>query len=747
MRTHDLTRITVHKAKAPHTASDRNSVKREAQALPADRFFNRELSWLAFNERVLNGAFDSANPLLERVKFLAISASNLDEFYMVRVAGLIDEIESGEAEAGEDGLSAEEQLDRIDARARALAAQQEECWRELRGALYKERIHVIHESELSPEDAAWLETYFRDNIFPALTPIALDPSHPFPLLPNLGIAVVLELRKRSRAVPHAKKEKKKNGRQAETLLKAVIPLPSRLDRFIRLPSRESGALRFIAFEDVLRPLQHRLFPDSDVMGAGLIRVTRSSEVDLIEQSDNLALALDAALKERRRADVVRMRVSTNVPPHLLEFLKQEFELAERNIFRSKGLFSMADLRMLHEIDRPDLKYPPMHIRFPERINDYNGDCFAAIEAKDIVVHHPYESFDVVAQFIRQAAKDPHVVAIKQTLYRTSNDSPVVKALIDAAEAGKSVAAVVELKARFDEEANLRWGRDLERAGAQVIYGLAGLKTHAKVSLVVRRVGEGLKSYVHYGTGNYHPGTAKAYADLSFFTCDLALTRDAALLFNYMTGYSPPASFEKIAVSPLNLRETMLKLIEDEAEHAQAKRPASIWMKMNALVDTNIIDALYKASQAGVSIDLVVRGMCCLKPGMKGLSENIRVKSIIGRFLEHTRIYCFGAGHGLPSPQGKVYISSADMMPRNLNGRVEVMVPIENATVHEQILGQIMQANLKDVKQSWVLGPDGQYRRPSFDASAFSAHDFFIHNPSLSGRGKALAKEKDGTKKL
>lgn len=717
---------------------------RHKEGLPDDRFYNRELSWLAFNERVLEEAQNAVNPLLERVKFLAISASNLDEFYMVRVASLIDAMKSGEAETGKDGLSAEEQLDRINERTGILAQRQEECWQELRKLLQKERVSVIHEDDLSSEDKAWLTTYFQDNIFSALTPIAIDPSHPFPFLPNLGIAVVLELRKQ--VLPSSHKRKKKNGKQPEALLKAVIPLPPKLGRFIRLPEREPGTMRFIALEDVLRPFQHLLFPDSEVVGSGLIRITRSSEVDLIEQSDNLVSILDTALKMRRRADVVRMRTNRSIPGNLLRFLTEEFELTPRMIFQSKGLFGMADIHMFYDaVDRPDLKYPPMHIRFPERINDYNGDCFAAIEAKDIIVHHPYESFDVVAQFIRQAAKDPHVVAIKQTLYRTSNDSPIVHALIDAAEAGKSVTVVVELKARFDEEANLRWGRNLERAGAQVIYGLAGLKTHAKVSLVVRRVGEGLKSFVHYGTGNYHPGTAKSYADLSFFTCDPALTRDAALLFNYMTGYSPPASFEKIAVSPLTLRDAILKLIADEVEHATSQRPAAIWMKMNALVDAEIIDALYKASQAGVTTDLIIRGICCLKPGIAGLSDNIRVKSIVGRFLEHARIYCFGAGHGLPSPRAKVYISSADMMPRNLNGRVEVMVPVENSTVHEQVLGQIMHANLKDIKQSWSLLPDGSYRRQPFDAQSFSAHEFFIHNPSLSGRGRALMKEKEAHK--
>ena len=724
--------------KTANTALDFAGFKR-----PEERFFNRELSWLAFNTRVLDEARNPNNPLLERVKFLSISASNLDEFYMVRVAGLKDQVRDDLREQSQDGLTAAEQLEKIYQSTHSLLNAQQQCWQELKVLLKKEEIHILSRDKLSPKDIEWLNSNFYSNIFPALSPIAIDSAHPFPFLPNLGMAVVMGLERRGKETLVKSGKKQKTAHTLKMVgkkLRAIIPLPPKLPRFVSLPAKE-GHKRLIRIEQIIELFYEDLFPGYNLMSSGIIRIVRDSDLETQDGAEDLVRYYESALKRRRMGEIIRLAISTTTPQHLQDFLIQEMHVAAEDVVQVHGMLGLASLSELQSIDRAELRFPPLNIRFPERVKDYGGDCFAAIQAKDIVVHHPYESFDVVVQFLRQAASDPNVVAIKQTLYRTSNDSPIVKALIEAAEAGKSVTAMVELKARFDEEANIRWARDLERAGAQVVYGLVGLKTHCKVSLVVRKVEGGLQSYVHFGTGNYHPVTAKIYTDLSFFTCDPALCRDAAHLFNYLTGYAPPKKFEKIVMAPISMRKRLLKLIAEEKEHALAGKPACIWLKMNALVDPEMIDALYDAGQAGVKIELVIRGICCLKPGIKGFSENIHVKSIVGRFLEHSRVFCFGAGHGLPSAQAKVYIASADWMPRNLSGRVEIMVPIENPTVHEQIMGQIMNANINDERQSWSLNSDGTYTRHNLDQTSFSAHHFFITNPSLSGRGKALLKEK------
>ncbi len=686
---------------------------------PEDRYFNRELSWLSFNERVLAEARNPAYPILERLRFLSISGSNLDEFMMIRVAGLAGQVRSGVGQVSIDGKTPSQQLAAIKDKIEALEEAQQDALNELRPLLAAKGINIKGEDRINQQTDEWLRAYFLDHIMPVITPQAIDPAHPFPFVANGGIGALFNL------------VREEDGSR----LVEMVLIPSMLPRFVRVPGEEAT---YVAIERLICRYAHLLFPGFRIDGDGVFRVLRDSDIEVEEEAEDLVRYFRSAIQRRRRGLVIMLEIDDSFDPQAAELLREKLGLENAILNTTKGMIGVSGLAHVVSEDRPDLKFTPYTPRYPERVMEHDGDVFASIREKDIVVHHPYESFEVVVDFLRQAAADPAVVSIKQALYRAGQQSPVISALCAAAEAGKSVTAVVELKARFDEEQNLKWAAELERAGVQVIYGFIDWKTHAKISMVVREEEGGYRTYCHFGTGNYHPVTAKIYTDLSYFTADPAFGRDAARLFNFITGYVEPQQTEMIAISPLNLRERIYNHIDQEIANAQAGKPAAIWAKLNSVTEKGVIDRLYEASQAGVKIVMVVRGICCLRPGVPGLSDNIVVKSIIGRFLEHGRIWSFANGEPLPSIQARVYISSADAMSRNLNRRLETLVPIVNDTVHDQVLEQVLLANLLDTEQSWLLnGETGEYERVEDDGEPFNCHDYFMTNPSLSGRGGAL----------
>ena len=686
-----------------------------------NKYINREISWLKFNLRVLAEASNLKNPVLERLKFLSIAANNLDEFFMVRVAGIYNQIKHKVSFLSHDGLTSQKQLARIIIKTKRLLAASNEAWSNLKVDLSKEGILFVSYRDLNKSEKVRLNKIFRENIYPILTPLIIDPSHPFPFIPNKGHFLVMLLNKRN-----------KNKKFFATIL-----IPQNIERFINISNR-ADVKKYLSIEHIISNYVNYLFPGYHLNKYTSVRVIRDSDIEFEEEAEDLILYLEKALKKRRRGRIVKLEIRSNADPLLKKFVYKKLEVTEDEVYEMDSFVGVHQIIEIYDKKNTNLVFRSFNPRQVERLKQFNNDYFATIKAKDFIVHHPYETFDAVIQFLTQAAEDPNVIAIKQTLYRTTSDSPIVKALVLAAEKGKSVTAVVEVKARFDEEKNISLASTLEKAGVQVVYGFVKLKTHAKASLIVRKEKSKLVSYVHLGTGNYHPINAKIYTDLSFFSSDKIICEDVEKFFNYITTYAEPKKLKKLILSPLFLRTKLYSLIDQEIENKLKGKHAEIWIKLNSLVDQAMIDKLYQASNAGVKICLFVRGICCLKPGIKGLSENIIVKSIVGRFLEHSRIYCFANGEIMPSRSNLAFFSSADLMTRNLDRRVELLIPVENSTVHEQVLDQIMLANYKDAENSWFLKSDESYEKIKVTTeNNFSAHNYFMKNPSLSGRGSSI----------
>lgn len=674
-------------------------MEKEKKFTNPEYFENRELSWLKFNHRVLSEARDKSIPLLERCKFVSIVSSNLDEFFMVRVASLKDVVHAGYKKKDIAGMTAGEQLEAINGATRELVETQYNTYnRSLLPLLKEQKIEIIHaHEELSEKQANYVDTYFMDNVYPVLTPMAVDASRPFPLIRNksLNIAALIKRKQEEGLIDHSKKE----------IEFSTVQVPSVLPRFVEIPSEKEGIRTFILLEQMIERNISKLFLNCRVVCAFPYRIMRNADLSIDEdEAEDLLKEIQKQLKMRQWGEVIRLEVEDKMDEKLLSILKQELNIAEEDVYKINGPIDLTFLMKLYGLEGCDALRYEKHV--PQRVPeiDQGEDIFAAIRNGDILMHHPYQSFDPVVEFIRQAAKDPDVLAIKQTLYRVSGNSPIIASLAQAAENGKQVSVLVELKARFDEEHNIVWAKKLEQAGCHVIYGLVGLKTHSKIALVVRREEDGIRRYVHLGTGNYNDSTAKLYTDCGIFTCSEVIGEDATAVFNMLSGYSEPLSWNRLVVAPIWLRKKFIKLIERETKNARAGKEAKIIAKMNALCDKEIIAALYEASAAGVQIDLIVRGICCLKVGIPGVSENIRIRSIVGNFLEHSRIFYF-YNDGIP----EIYMGSADWMPRNLDRRVEIIFPVENEAIRKKVF-HILEVELMDNTKAHVLNNQGQYEK-------------------------------------